>query len=163
MDNGLLILRGKSGAGKSTFCKMLKEIEPNLVHASADFIHEGTDGVYRFNPSKLGEGHGLCFRTVIHALLDRARLVVVDNTHTMNWELAPYIQAGSAFGYRTAMVRLEIDTATAVARNIHSVPEKSIKSMGDRFQEPMSFWPREYKFTNPTMDDVLNFYADFSK
>jgi predicted kinase len=160
----MIILRGISGAGKSTFTKMLEKLEPSLVHCSADFIHiDPVDGVYRFKPEKLGEGHGLCFRTVIEALQRRAKLVVVDNTHTMNWELAPYVLAGSAFGYKTAFVRLEIDPATAVARNIHNVPEKSIRSMQERFQDPMRMWPSETKFSNPTEDDVLNFYAEFTR
>jgi len=162
MSNYLLILRGISGAGKTTFVENLKK-GTDLVHASADFIHVGSDGVYRFNPSKLGEGHGLCFRMAVHAMQDRAKLVVVDNTHTMNWEMAPYVLAGQAYGYKTAIVRLEIDAATGAARNVHNVPEKSVRSMSERFQNPMNFWPQEYKFTNPSQDEVWDFYMEFSK
>jgi len=161
MSNYLLILRGISGAGKTTFVNHLKS-GTDLVHASADFIHE-QGGVYKFDPAKLGEGHGLCFRMAIHAMQDRAKLVVVDNTHTMNWELAPYVLAGQAYGYKTAIVRLEIDPATAGQRNVHGVPQKSVDSMAKRFQDPMSFWPQEYKFTNPSRDEVWDFYLDFSK
>lgn len=160
----LAILRGLSGAGKSTFAEMLRKLEPEMVHASADFVHiDPLDGAYRFNPGKLGEGHGNCFRTAISALQNKAPLVVVDNTHTMNWEMAPYVLAGQAYGYKTAIIRLEIDPATAVARNIHNVPEKSIRSMKERFQDPMRMWPTEYKFSNPTENDVLDFYVEFTR
>lgn len=162
MDNYLLILRGISGAGKTTFVNHLKSCI-DLVHASADFIHVDPNGVYRFDPAKLGEGHGLCFRTTILALQERAQCVVVDNTHCSNWELAPYVLAGQAYQYKTAIVRMEIDPATAAKRNVHGVPEKNVCSMAHRFQEPLNFWPREYRFTNPTQKEVLDFYSEFTR
>jgi len=156
MEN-LIVLRGISGAGKSTFVEKVLPSFPALVHASADFIHMDSAGNYSFDPKKLGEGHGLCFRTAVHAMQDRASMVCVDNTHTQIWELAPYILAGQAYGYRVSIVRLEIDPATATARNVHGVPAKSVASMAERFQNPLPFWPKETRFTNPTQTDVDGF------
>ncbi len=157
----LIILRGISGAGKSTFTEVLKIIVPTLVHCSADFIHLDSEGVYRFDPSKLADGHGLCFRTAVEALQRGERLVVVDNTHTQNWEMAPYVQAGRAYGYKTGIVRLDIDAITAAQRNVHGVALGHVKNMEKRFEDPMKFWPREYRFSNPSEDEVLDFFMEF--
>lgn len=157
----LVILRGISGAGKSTFVEKLKKIEPLLIHASADFIHLDREGNYKFDIAKLGEGHGMCFRTAVHAMLDGAEFVVVDNTNTAHWEMSPYVLAGNAYGYKVAIARLEIDPEIATKRNVHGVPEKSIQSMARRFQDALPFWPDEHKFTNPTQSDVENFYLHY--
>lgn len=161
--NNLLILRGSSGSGKSTFTEMLRKIEPDLVHCSADFIHLDSSGVYRFNPSKLGEGHGQCFRMAIESMQAQKGLVVVDNTNTSLVELAPYVAAGQAFGYRTALVRLTVPTSVAAARNVHGVPTDTVKSMVDRMQKPLNRWPSETVFEDPTENEVLNFYANLTR
>lgn len=152
----LIVLRGIPGSGKTTFVEMVRKTFPALVHASADFIHM-VGNEYRFDAKKLSQGHGLSFRTAIHAMQDRASMVIVDNTNTQVWEMSPYILAGQAYGYNTRIVRLNIDTTTAHARNIHGVPLKGIESMAERFQKPLPFWPDEERFTNPTQEQVDGF------
>lgn len=136
------ILSGVSGSGKSTLVDRLvaahqpmdkRETEGHkpvhrVVSADHYFIE---DGVYRFDPQKLSEAHGACFRgfiealqaenDVAHAYADR--LIVVDNTNTTTEEIAPYMLGAQAYGYeaevRTLMCRSEDDVKVCAGRNAH--------------------------------------------
>lgn len=155
----LLILRGISGAGKSTFVKKVQTRFPSLVHASADFVHLDGAGVYRFDPSKLSEGHNHCFRTAVEAMQRLENMVVVDNTNTQTWEMAPYILAGQAYGYKIHLIRLTVAVDVAAKRNVHGVPFHSICKMAERFQPPLPFWPPSTSFQDPTQEQV-NLFLD---
>lgn len=149
----MIIMRGISGAGKSTFVEHLKKIFPDLVHCSADFAFM-KDGEYKFDPTLLRLAHTSCFREANHAAIEGAGVIVIDNTNTQHWEMAPYILLGQSYDYRVQLVKLEIDVVTAAKRNLHGVPEKNVAMMESRFQKPLPFWPKESVFTNPTFDDV---------
>lgn len=141
----LIILRGISGSGKSTFTNMVRKTFPHLVHCSADLYFEEPNG-YVFNPSKLGEAHGQCYRTAIYAMIDRASMVVVDNTNTTMVELAPYVQAGQAFGYNVKLVQLISPVEQAVERNVHGVPALTVAHQFSRFETTPHYWPSTETF-----------------
>ena len=54
-----------------------------------------------FNPSELGAAHEFTQARVRAALQQGRRLVIVDNTNTMSWEIRPYLQLAAGRGYRT--------------------------------------------------------------
>jgi len=120
------ILRGISGAGKSTYTRAHY---PNAYVVSADLFFIDPQGNYNFDASKLGEAHASCFKNYIKALIDGQDLIVVDNTNTTAWECSPYVAGACAYGYEYEIITLECDPDIAANRNVHKVPKKSVFDM----------------------------------
>ncbi len=133
----VVILSGVSGSGKSTSARKLwNDLEPGnycKVVSADDFFM--VDGEYKFDPTKLSDAHGKCFREYISVLNDGVHtasgfkssydLVVVDNTNTTAVEIAPYILGAQAYGWEveilTVMCETEADIKACAARNAHGV------------------------------------------
>jgi predicted kinase len=139
----VLILAGVPGSGKSTYVNNLGLTRESVVSADNYFV--GSDGEYRFDPTKLGAAHGDCLRGFVAALHQGMATVVVDNTNTTVIEMAPYVALAAAYGYAVEIVRFACDPAVAAARNVHGVPERACRAMAERlertFQEGLPpFW-----------------------
>lgn len=135
------ILRGLPGSGKSTL--IAKEF-PDATVVSADHYFVDEAGVYRFDPARLKDAHGACLREFIHHVRGgNPRTIVVDNTNVCAWEMAPYAATAQAYGYEFEIVTIECDVETALKRNVHGVPEETIRRMADRLktEELPPFWP----------------------
>lgn len=124
------ILRGISGAGKSTFTKTHL---PNAVVASADHYFGHGDN-YKFDHTKLGKAHDFCYDTFT-AAVDSGREVVVDNTNTKLKEFKRYLDYAAKKGCTVEVVRLKVDPKVAAARNVHGVPYDTVMNMQNRFQD----------------------------
>lgn len=150
----VVILSGVSGSGKSTMARALwNELTPGtyckVVSADDFFMVEGT---YKFDPKKLSDAHGKCFRDFIAALSSNEGfkpeydLVVVDNTNTTTAEVSPYILGAQAYGWEveilTAMCETDADIKACAARNKHGVSEAAIFSQHRRLcgRELMPWW-----------------------
>ena len=119
----LYIIRGVSGAGKTTF---VKKRFSNVRHYEAD-DYFSRFGTYCFNSEELPKAHEQCFEAT-EASLEHGDDVVVSNTFTTISELLPYL--GLA---KTLCVKVVIITLTTQYKNIHRVPEKTIQKQKDRF------------------------------
>jgi hypothetical protein len=94
----VVVLRALSGSGKSTLARALTAglndcgTPPAAVVCSADdyFVERG-GGVYAFDPALLPDAHAACRERVRESLLSGVPLVVVDNTHTREFEYAPLL------------------------------------------------------------------------
>lgn len=137
MTKKLKIMRGISGSGKSTYTR---KNFPGALVCSADQEFIGPDGVYIFDPKKLGEAHLGCWRKTHEALMRGEELVVVDNTNTQLWEMSPYVQMGNALGYEVEIIRMDTPAHVAAARNVHGVPADKVRAMADRFQKVLPHW-----------------------
>lgn len=135
--NTVVLIRGISGAGKSTY---VKKHFPDAVVCSADHHFEDKEGGYNFDPRKLGAAHGSCKRKFAEALQRKEPLVVVDNTNTKMKEMTPYYKAAKAAGYEVRVVRLVVDPEVAASRNVHNVPEEVVKRMQARFADTPPEW-----------------------
>lgn len=136
----VIIMSGISGAGKSTYIqdvilgrKVVNNVTsfnppPSFMVVSADDYFIGEDGVYKFDPSKLSDAHGHCFRCFIDAMQSECDLVVVDNTNTTTEELAPYILGAQAYGYEVEIRTLWCGMDLAASRNTHGVSERGIEA-----------------------------------
>lgn len=131
----VLVLQGVPGSGKSYFAAdRLTRAHAQVVTCSADdyFVQLG-GGKYAFDPSKLGEAHGACFRKFIATVQKgQAEMVIVDNTNTTVAEISPYVLAAEAFGYEVEILRINCDPEVAAARNTHGVPPAAIHAMAAR-------------------------------
>lgn len=127
----VIILRGISGAGKSTYTQANF---PTATVCSADnyFMLGGT---YQFDGAKLGRAHDWCKSQFKVALQQGVDQVVVDNTNTTMREMKFYVETAAEYGYDLQVVRLVVDPAIAAARNQHGVPAEKVQQMQDRFQD----------------------------
>jgi predicted kinase len=126
----VVIMRGQSGAGKSTYAK---KNFPGAVMCSADsFFIDPKTGEYKFDPTKLGFVHNSCQRKYEAALKSGEPLVVVDNTNTTLKEMQPYLQLADVYGYDVEVIRLDTPVGVAAKRNTHGVPAVAVQKMRDR-------------------------------
>lgn len=160
MANKVIIMRGAPGSGKSTYTK---KNYPDAVVVSADHFFEQPDGTYIFDRSKISAAHAACLRRFTQnvefgtcgdqgegrdSCLGTAycgqshRDIVVDNTNISAVEIAPYAALALAYGWELEIVTLDVDPKTSHARNVHSVPEKTVKDMHKRLTSEEARFPR---------------------
>ena len=140
----VIIMRGCSGSGKSTWAKKFKEEQDlEVVIVSADNYWFDAEGNYNFNPARLGEAHAYCYKTFVENLEQRVPIVIVDNTNTTLAEIAPYLTHAQYHGYKVEIVRCTCPYETAAQRNVHGVPAKTVESMYKRMQNLPRHWPKE--------------------
>ena len=126
----VVVLSGLSGSGKSTYAKKLwNDLEPGtyckVVSADDYFM---VNGEYKFDPMKLGDAHGACFREFLLSLEDVGyNLIIVDNTCLSVAEIAPYMLGAQAFGWESEVVTLQCTKGRALGRNVHNVSERAIE------------------------------------
>lgn len=126
----VIVLRGISGAGKSTYARRLasQSIEGarvSVVSADNYFMH--LDG-YKFVPQELSQAHAACFRSFMSSILLGIETVVVDNTSLTASEISPYMLAASAYGYDGVIHQLHCEPTIAYGRSIHGVsPERTVQ------------------------------------
>jgi predicted kinase len=143
----LVVLMAVSGAGKDHFAEHHMPKATTLASAD-DYFGKP----YKFDPTKLGEAHGACFRKVIEALQRREELVVVNNTNTTLVEIAPYMVAAQAYGYEANIISLQIDPKIAAARNTHGTPLATVEKMAERLAKTLEDLPPWW--------DIQNLYWD---
>jgi predicted kinase len=128
----LTILRGISGAGKSTYTR---NNHPNAIVCSADHFFYDADGNYKWDGNKLGYFHKLSLAKCESALQQGADDVVVDNTNAKLREMKPYLKAAEKYGYTVNVVRLVVDPEIAAARNGGRAPAFAVQNQQNRFQD----------------------------
>ena len=120
----LVLIRGLPGSGKSTSARSMHGFE----HFEADMFFE-RGGSYSFDPAQLPAAHAWCLQRASDALQE-GKAVVVSNTFTRSWEMAPYIDAAERYG-----ASVQIIEAKGGWPNVHGVPESAIQRMIDRWEE----------------------------
>jgi len=137
----VVILRGTSGSGKSTYIKT--HFPDAAIVCSADHHFEREDGTYHFDPRGLWAAHGSCKRKFKQALKDGEPLIIVDNTNTRIKEFKPYVMSAKHAGYQVKIIRLSVDPTIAAKRNAHGVPEEVVKKMNARMADAPPEWNEE--------------------
>ena len=136
----LILVRGVSGAGKSTIADMLN-IYLNSCFSTDDMFM--VDGEYKFDPSKLGEYHDATVQKVKDIMGDRQFeintgedlltpiTIVVHNTFTQEWEMKPYFELAEEFNWHVHTIIVENRHGS---KSIHDVPDDVIKAQKERFE-----------------------------
>ncbi len=134
------ILRGPSGAGKTTW---VKKIEAQVTVCSADHFFEEqitplehVDGVrigYNWDVAKLPEAHAACMTAFLQALMEGHPVIAVDNTNSRKWMYHSYELAARLAGYEVEIIEVmpvTVDEMRLCAeRTAHKVPSSVIASM----------------------------------
>jgi len=121
----LHIYRGAPGSGKSTLARQRHPFLP-LIEADNFFI--GADGIYRYDPRRVGEAHAQCQWRATH-LLANGNSVVIANTFTRLWEMSPYMALARVFGHEIKVYR-----CTGVFQNVHGVPDYKVQDMWENYE-----------------------------
>jgi predicted kinase len=126
-DLKLILIRGVSGSGKTTYAKKLIEEDPNLSHYEADMFFD-VDGYYHFDPRQLKDAHSWC-QARTEKDLKNGKSVIVSNTFTQKWEIEPYIELAKKY-----QANVIIKKMTGNYKNIHGVPDDVVERMKARWE-----------------------------
>lgn len=140
MSMKVTVLRGISGAGKSTWVSR-HAADAAVVSADHYFI---VDGEYRFDASKLQEHHGKCFRAFMDAIQSGTVSIVVDNTNIEAWEYSPYVIAAEAFGYEVELLTLDCTVEASLSRKT-LVNQKSLERMHAALVRETDTMPKRFQ------------------
>lgn len=97
----LILMRGISGSGKSTLAKKLHADLGGVIYSTDDFFVDPNSGEYLFDISKLSENHEKNKQRTAEAMRQGISPIIVDNTNTRIWEMAPYVRMADQYGYKT--------------------------------------------------------------
>lgn len=137
----VVIMRGVPGSGKSTY---VKANYPGAFVVSADDYFT-RDGVYTFDPAKLGEAHKNCLRRFLAFLRTAPHdsTLVVDNTNTHAHEIAAYYRLAECYAESVEIVHIRPGLASwynAAARNVHGVPVDLVARMYVEAETLPAWW-----------------------
>jgi predicted kinase len=117
----LVVIRGLPGSGKSTLAR--KFVGMGYRHFEADmFFME--NGEYRFDPNNLPTAHAWC-KQEVHEAIDAGYDVVVSNTFSRLWELAPYLDMSDD---------VTVLTCEGSYGSVHGVPPEAVERMNSRWE-----------------------------
>ena len=125
----VVIIRGASGSGKSTF---IKNNLPGAFVCSADdyFVSVlGGGKTYAFNPRRLGDAHNWCFDAFKQAITADEPLIVIDNTNIKKAWYEHYVKYAKEHGYEVFQKCL-----TGSFKNTHGVSDTAIQKMKSGFE-----------------------------
>lgn len=150
----VIILCGLPGSGKSSYIDREHPNKVNVICEADQFFMEG--GKYVFDKSKIGLAHEFCFSEFMRAVstgrvwrtsarwddddddddgtFENVDNLVVANTNTQLHEISPYVTVAKYYGHPFEIVKLECSVETAIKRNIHNVPEATIRDMDYRLR-----------------------------
>lgn len=126
----LIILRGVSGAGKSTVAEIISEGYWPICEA--DQYHYTESGVYDWKPENVGKAHAWCQSIVRDAMASNIKKIIVSNTSTTEKELKPYLTLAEEFGYQVISLVVENrhgnDSIHEVPQHIRDQQEERLRS-----------------------------------
>ena len=120
----LIIVRGVSGSGKTTFAEL---ISPSVFSADDFFMNNGK---YEFDVNKLGQAHQWCQLAVETRMKADFEKIVVANTFTRVREMKPYLDLAEKYGYRVFTIIVENRHGGV---NVHEVPAEILIKQKERF------------------------------
>lgn len=94
----LILMRGVSGSGKSTLARELAAKHDGSVIFSTDDYFMVT-GQYVFDPKRIAANHAMNQERTVYAMRAGVRCIIIDNTNTQAWEMRPYVEAATKYGY----------------------------------------------------------------
>jgi predicted kinase len=124
MNTKLILVRGASWSGKSTYArKLAEEIGAEVYEADYYFL---VNGEYVFDPKKLGWAHK-SNQDRTRKSLEEGKTVIVANTLTTSREIRDYTSIAESLG-----IPVEVYRSNATFGNVHGVPDEKVAQMRAR-------------------------------
>jgi len=128
----LILARGVSGSGKTSFAETIEELNfGHVFPVAADDWMVDERGNYSFDFNKLKDNHSKCKATVEGYMKDEEPCIIVHNTFTKKWEMQGYFDMARLHGYTVYSIIVENRHGNA---SIHGVPEDKLKQQTRRFE-----------------------------
>lgn len=124
----LILVRGCSGSGKSTFAELVAGTNYDVL--AADDYHM-VNGEYRFDVTKIKDAHVDCRNRAEKRMKHGDEKVVVANTFTREWEMTPYFELAEKYEYRVFTIVVENRHGGV---NVHDVPTDVLVAQKERFE-----------------------------
>lgn len=123
----LYLVRGVSGAGKSTFARILSASR-GIAYCEADQYFMNGDA-YDFDPAEVPSAHADCqYRVKLELVIGKS--VVVSNTSTTEKEVREY--QNIAQRYNANFVSLIVENRNGTM-SVHDVPKEVLQRQRNRF------------------------------
>lgn len=121
----LILIRGISGSGKSTYAKKHKD----WIHLEADFYFTNEDGSYHFAPLDLPKAHAWCQKKTAQHLA-KGKSVCVANTFIQAWEIKPYLLIAKKHNAKVKIIEMQGNF-----NNIHGLTQEKIQKQKKQFEK----------------------------
>lgn len=135
MNKKITILSAPSGAGKSTLAKKIQKETNAVICSTDDFFMES--GVYKFDKTKLYANHLKNQSKVKELMKNGYGHIIVDNTNLVHKERKVYLELAKEYSYEVEIVYLDFDVEECIKRNVHNVPEETIRMMAKRMTKEL--------------------------
>jgi predicted kinase len=138
----VVIMRGLPGSGKSHLVSHSAEYLSNpsqtaIISADDYFIDDSSR--YRFDSSSAHKAHLSCLVKFLTSLANGARLVIIDNTNTQQWEYTIYTYICDILGYQYYILEIpcigQLMCETYLHRNLHNIQLPAMNKMSQRWEE----------------------------
>ncbi len=131
MEKSFILLRGLPGTGKSTLAKLLSENGRHPIFSVDDYFTDPKTKEYNFDHKKNHLAYKYCEEQVRKEAENGTSKIFLDNTFTLSWEMKPYFQIASQFGYTVFVVTVE---NYHNGKNTHFIDDESLKKMASKYK-----------------------------
>lgn len=127
-QRNLIILRGVSGSGKTTFCNLF----PDAVVCCADDYFTDKDGNYNWYPEGLGKAHGYCWNKFVDARDFGQKDIIIANVNAKPSDWKKYVENAEYYGFIVTFILLENRHG---GKDVHNVPEETLQRQEKTIRE----------------------------
>jgi predicted kinase len=127
----LILLRGLPGSGKTLFANLIAENKHYPCFSVDDYFTNALTGEYNFIFSENHLAYSACEENTRKAMANKEQKIIVHNTFTMEWEIAPYFEMAKEFGYAVFVLTVE---KRHEGNNVHGVTQEQIEKMASKYQ-----------------------------
>ena len=139
MNNKIcLILRSKSGSGKTLLANQLKSLitsDNTCVICTADDSYTDEKGNYNFKAEDLGKAHGHCKLKFIEALGANTNLIIIANTNCKYKDFEFYKLRAVEYGYTVHILVVE---NYGGFKDCHKVPPEIVQMQADNIRRSLT-------------------------
>ncbi len=130
-EHSLILLRGLPGSGKTTLAAILSEAGKYPVHSVDSYFEREDTREYLFDYRENHLAYKQCTEQTRRSMELGCTKIIIDNTFTLDWEIAPYFKLAHDFQYRVFVLTVENYHG---GENIHGVSQAQLQKMAEKYK-----------------------------